>query len=315
MESEVDEEVPRAARIVIGVLAVVILVEDIFVCLIVWRHRHLRTYTNWFVVSLAFSDALFAAVIVPTNFLAPDEYVLNGYFVSIILLVNIGNLFAVTLDRYLAVIKPLMYSYTMTKHFRKILISSWVIPILYSLLPLCWESDLASKPHSIYLLCMLVLMIILPYIFILIAYIRIFGEVSRLTKNLTELHGTNTPEYAAATREGKRVSGEARVARVFAIIAGIFILTWLPVIYMTVALALKRLDIVPKSLPVISWFTLTLGTLMNAPVYAFLKGDFRKAIQKTLHLNTGNDNIYLPNSPPETAISSYTIVSNSAERA
>lgn len=298
---EVEKQVPPEAKITIAVLAVLILVENLLVCCFVYRHHNLRTFTNCFVVSLALSDVLFATVIVPSNFLASDKAVLNSYFISLVLLVNIGNICAVTLDRYIAVFKPMMYSYTMAKHFRKILLLAWTIPISYSLLPLCWGSDLSSKAQSIYLLCMLV-MIIAPYLFILFVYIRIFREVSKLDKNSAKLRTSNlVSDNNAATKEGNRISGEVRVARLFAIIAGIFILSWLPVIYMTIALAIKRLDIIPELLPVISWFTLTLGTLLNAPLYAFYKGDFRKAIMKSLGLRKNKNNAFLLNPHQETA--------------
>ena len=303
MEEE-EDEIPQEAKIAIAVVAFIILMENLLICFVIYRHHYLRTFTNFFVASLALSDILFATVMVPANFLAPNEDVLNGFLISIILLVNIGNICAVTLDRYVAVLKPLVYTYIMERNFRKILALSWTIPIIFSMIPLCWRSDLTGKSQSIYLLCMLVIMIITPYLFILLVYIRIFREVSKLEKNLTMLNRSYTLDSTSARKEEKRLSGEARVARLFAIIAAIFILSWLPIIHMSTALALKRLDVIPKVLPVISWFTLTLGNLMNAPLYALFKGDFRKALMKSFGLKKTNSNQYLPSSHQEIALSS-----------
>ena len=75
----------------------------------------------------------------------------------------------------------------------------------------------------------------------------IFREVSRQVRNLAKLH--NYRINHDALKEGKRVSGEARMARVFALIAGIFVLTWLPVVYMTTvtAIGVMPVTLVPES--------------------------------------------------------------------
>ena len=90
--------------------------------------------------------------------------------------------------------------------------------------------------HVVYLF-FIVIAVIVPYIFILFAYIKIFARLAA-SKNLAKLAKYENPSEAA--REGKRVTGEARAARVFAIIAGIFVISWMPVFYMTAAGALKK---------------------------------------------------------------------------
>lgn len=262
---------PLREAIPLGILAVFIVLENFLVCFLVYRFRKLRTFTNGFVVSLALSDILFGAVLIPVNI--SDQFnPVNDYLISFILFANVTNLFAVTLDRYLAVMNSLRYSYNMTKYFVKILIIAWLLPVPLCLLPLLWQKD--STMHVVYLF-FIVIVVILPYIFILFAYIKIFREVGRQVKNLAKLAKYENPSEAA--REGKRVTGEARVARVFAIIAGIFVISWMPVFYMTAAGALKKEELIPKELLLVSWYTMTAGSLANAAVYAFFKGDFRKA--------------------------------------
>lgn len=273
---------PLSEAIPLGILGILIMLENLLVCFLVYRFRKLRTFTNGFVVSLALSDILFGAVLIPVNI--TDQFnPVNVYLISFILLANVTNLFAVTLDRYLAVINSLRYSYNMTKHFVKILVMAWILPIPLCLLPLLWHKD--STAHTVYLF-FIVIGVILPYIFILFAYIKIFREVGRQVKNLAKLAKYESP--SEAVREGKRVAGEARVARVFAIIAGIFVISWMPVFYMTAVDALKKDELIPPELSLVSWYTMTAGSLANAAVYAFFKGDFRKAFLLLFHCHTSS---------------------------
>lgn len=262
---------PLSEAIPLGILGVLITVENLLVCFLVYRFRKLRTFMNGFVVSLALSDVLFGAVLLPVS-IADQFNPVNGYLISFILFANVTNLFAVTLDRYLAVMNALRYSYTMTKHFVKILVVAWILPVPLCLLPLGWK--LGTTAETVYLF-FIVIGVIVPYIFILFAYIKIFREVARQVKNLAKL--AKYENQLQAAKEGKRVSGEARVARVFAIIAGIFVVSWMPVFYMTAAAALKKEEYIPPILAIVSWYTMTAGSLANAAVYAFFKGDFRNA--------------------------------------
>lgn len=271
---------PLSQHIPLGILGVLITLENLLVCFLVYRFRKLRTFTNGFVVSLALSDVLFGAVLIPVN-ISDEHNPVNGYLISFILFANVTNLFAVTLDRYLAVMNSLRYSYTMTKHFVKILVTAWILPVPLCLLPLLWEKD--STAHTAYMF-FIVIGVIVPYIFILFAYIKIFREVARQVESLAKLAKYENSEETA--REGKRVSSEARVARVFAIIAGIFVISWMPVFYMTAADALQKDELIPQELSLVGWYTMTAGSLANAAVYAFFKGDFRMAFLRLFHCRT-----------------------------
>ena len=272
--------IPLSKAISLGILGVMITLENLLVCFLVYRFLKLRTFTNGFVVSLALSDVLFGAVLIPVYIKDPHSPI-NGYFISFILFANVTSLFAVTLDRYLAVMNSLRYSYTMTKHFVKILATAWILPVPLCLIPLICKPG--TTAYTIYLF-FIVIGVIVPYIFILFAYIKIFREVARQVQNLAKLAKYENPGEAA--REGKRVSGEARVARVFAIIAGIFVISWMPVFYMTAAGALKAEDLIPSELSTVSWYTMTTGSLANAAVYAFFKGDFRVAFLRLFRCRT-----------------------------
>ena len=268
---------PLSQAIPLGVLGALITVENMLVCYLVYRYKILRTFTNGFVVSLALSDVLFGCLLLPMN-IADEKHPANLYLVCIILFANVTNLLAVTLDRYLAILHPLVYTYKMTKYFVRILIVTWAIPVPVALLPLAWKNDDKRVESTVYLFFIVIGGVILPYVLILFVYILIFREVARQVRNLSRLK-KYTDKFKEAAAEGKRVSGEARVARIFAVIAGIFVVSWGPVIYMTAAVALHAAP-APKEVVIISWYTMAIGSLANAAMYAFFKADFRRAFLK-----------------------------------
>lgn len=251
--------------------------ENVFVILLVARFKVLRTYTNGLIVSLAAADCLYGCLIIPLH-VAQSSSVVNSYMLAIVLLANITTLMAVTLDRYLVVFYPLRYQPFMQRFFVKVVIASWVVPVFISIIPLFYSSDFKQNSHEVYIYCMVFLGIVVPYILILLAYVRIFHRVSSHVKYLARQMPSDG-DNVEAKREGKRVTAEAYVARIFVIIAIIFLISWMPIVYMTFVNNIGRADLIPHELMTISWFTLSLGSLLNAPIYAFAKQDFNKTIK------------------------------------
>ncbi|KAK3718074.1 hypothetical protein QZH41_005471 [Actinostola sp. cb2023] len=243
------------------------------------RFKSLRTYTNGFIVSLAVADFFYGALIIPLH-VGQAPQVVNSYMLALVLLANITTLMSLTFDRYLVVLHPMVYQPFMEKHFYKVVVASWLLPTVISLLPLFYSSNFGHHGHTVYIYCMVFLGIVLPYLLILLAYVRIFCRVARHVKYLARQKPSD--EDSESKQEGKRVTAEAYVARIFVVIAVIFLVSWMPVVYMTFVGNIGRSDLIPKELMIVSWFTLSLGSLVNAPIYAFAKKDFNSVIRKII---------------------------------
>ncbi|KAK2194220.1 hypothetical protein NP493_1g02001 [Ridgeia piscesae] len=84
--------------------------------------RQLKSVTNMFVISLSVSDLLVGLLVIPINFVVPTS-VFYGYTTCIycgsttltLCLASITNIFAVTIDRYIAIVDPLKYPVRMTR--------------------------------------------------------------------------------------------------------------------------------------------------------------------------------------------------------
>lgn len=273
----------------LGCLSLLIVVTNSFVCLLVYLHVKLRSYTNGFVVSLAVSDILTGALLLPLYISVPE---FNGtdYIVSAILLTGVANVCAVTLDRYLAIAKPFIYYAVMTRHFVKFIVGSWVLPMVISIIPLIWGSN-PGLAHTVYLFLLQGLGVVVPYIYVCIAYYLIFHEARHIVRRLrreSSLSWRSHEDKNKGRKNSNTVASEAKVAKMFALIAISFILSWMPVLYLTSVMSAvgDKPELVDKLSPVwlldFSLFTVALGSMVNPVVYSFFKPDFRSIIKRML---------------------------------
>ena len=255
----------------LSILSVLVVVMNVFVCCLVCINKALRTYTNGFIMSLALSDILTGGVLFPMVLSKPSSLA-TGYLICMILLSSSCNLSSVTYARYVAIMKPLRSRYLVPKMFKKAVIFSWLMPIIFSSLPLFWNTNYELQIHKVYTICVQVFGFVVPCVFIAFAYVRMFKEVRRslaLQKNF------QVESSQERTNERRRLSKEIKIAKVFCIISAIFLFCWLPIVYMTTAqMVFSRFDIIPDFMPTVSSFTVAINSLVNPVIYAFLKPDF-----------------------------------------
>lgn len=279
---------PTSFRILLGCLCVFIVVPNTCVCLLVYMHRSLRSYTNAIVVSLAVSDILTGAVLLPMYVTVPEFADALRYIVCIIMLAGVTNVCTVTLDRYLAIKRPFDYLAIMHKQFRKIMVLSWALPIAIAFIPMSFSTQ-SELANTIYLFTLQGFCVVVPYILVFVAYCQIFQQarhiVNRIKRESTVLSWQKDDK---STKKKRDAATEAKVAKVFSVIAVSFILSWLPVIYLTSVLAAvgqkdSKLDeLSPPWLQELSLITVALGSLVNPGIYSFLKPDFKRVLKTLL---------------------------------
>ena len=265
------QEIPVSVSL--GILSVIIVMANCSVCALVCFNKTLRTYTNWLVLSLAVSDILTGGVFLPIVLIKPASLVTN-YFIALILLSGVANTCAVTYDRYVAIIKPLLYPYLAPKLLQRALVVSWMVPAIYTVLPLAWDTNPTKTINFVYMVCLEIFGVVVPYIFIIFAYVRIFRQVRRSLTMRKDFESAREQR-----KERRRISSDAQVAKVFCIVSTAFLLSWLPILYSTTVYnVLNRPDLVPGVLDSISPFTVATSSLVNPIIYAFLKPDVRAVI-------------------------------------
>lgn len=270
-----------ANLIAIGVLWSAAIIVNGLVCLLVFRYKTMRNYTNGFVVSLAVSDILAGIVILTQYLIGFHNRILINIAYAVVMLSGITNLCAVTYDRYIAVTQPLRYLTIMQKNCRGLIVGVWLVSIVVAMLPLLWQGQSRdASVHRIYVMAVQIVFIGLPFILIIVSHCKIYyhaKKCSKLARQLSTIHVISTKRNTL-----KRTASEFKVARVFALVSVLFLLSWFPVFFYTTAALFNRAYLVPKKLTDLSPITLALGSLGNPLVYSLIKPDFRKALRRLL---------------------------------
>lgn len=120
-------------------LSILTMAGNGFVIFVVCRNRSLRTKTNAFVVSLAVADFFVGLSAVPSLFFCQiasgcdSQGLLSDgidYVRWLFVYASMGNLCSLTLDRYMAIAKPLQYLLFMKRRrVIQIISLSWFIPV------------------------------------------------------------------------------------------------------------------------------------------------------------------------------------------
>ena len=156
-------------------ISILIFFGNLFVCLLYFRNRILRTVTNQFVVSLAVCDILIAVIFIPL-------YIINKSFVNYVAALSsfgsLLNLLALTYDRYVAIFNAMRYHEIMNQQkVRLLMIEVWTMTLTITFFPLPWELTLPNmdyhhwkRVYSGILTSMIILIMTLTFA----VYLRIF---------------------------------------------------------------------------------------------------------------------------------------------
>ncbi|XP_075994220.1 D(3) dopamine receptor [Genypterus blacodes] len=190
-----------------SVLILAIVFGNVLVCLAVLRERSLQTTTNYLVVSLAVADLLVASLVMPWAVyleVVGGAWLFSRVYCNIFVTLDVMmctasilNLCAISIDRYTAVVMPVLYN--TTQHSRKrvlIMISSvWVLAFAVSC-PLLFGFNTTEDPmvcsisNPDFVIYSSVVSFYLPFIVTLLVYIRIYVFLRMRRKRITFSHAS-----------------------------------------------------------------------------------------------------------------------------
>lgn len=225
------------------VLALVIFFGNGMVIILVAKFEHLRTVTNYLMVSLAVADAMVsismifgvAYLLTPNSF--QDKYICLLMWTTYMFagLSSCLSLLAVTWERYLKISRPFAYNQIFTNRVIFAVIATiWLYTISVTVvLPFAGIntiqgglefdcSDFSQVFHQIYLQYLLYANAILPFGIMCFIYCKLFLVV------LEKLHGHQT-SYAADRTSKHWLKRELKSAKTLLILLGFTGLAWLPV--------------------------------------------------------------------------------------
>ena len=259
------------------------------VCGLVWTIRKMRAFCSFLVLSLAMSDLLTGITILVQYNVQLERVSRNivNLMYNFVFLCGALNLCAVTYERYLAVMKPLQYEALVAMAFKRLVPAIWLLSLAVSALPFTWQGR--KTVHKVYIITFLVGISVVCSGFVLITNFRIFRAVRQSIKRENELQLVCLTERnkngVSLQTAAKKLLAEAKTARLFVVVALVFIVSWFPLVFYSMATVLGRRKAVPESLVHASPFAVVLGSAVNPLIYGLMKTDFRQALQATFCRN------------------------------
>ncbi|KAM7390467.1 hypothetical protein PAMA_008565 [Pampus argenteus] len=185
-----------------SLLILAIVFGNVLVCLAVLRERSLQTTTNYLVVSLAVADLLVASLVMPWAVyleVVGGAWLFSRLYCNIFVTLDVMmctasilNLCAISIDRYTAVVMPVLYNTTHRSRKRVFLMIAtvWVLAFAVSC-PLLFGFNTTDDPmvcsisNPDFVIYSSVVSFYLPFIVTLLVYIRIYVFLRMRRKRIT----------------------------------------------------------------------------------------------------------------------------------
>lgn len=287
------------ASMSVGVVlvALAIFAGNMLVIASVLLNRRLQTRTSAFITSLAISDLLIALLVVPliiiSNVFGPNmpshqgmEYCHATISVAVSLMFNaVANLGAVSLDRYLAIIKPLRYKVIMRRRVMTAIIASiWIFSSFFGFVPYLGWREVVKRTKGIYCqvslnlkreyIVTICVLATIPSIFMLIAYYKIFRTARMHAIRITAAVNSIMVNYSDCGVTISTLMKETKATKMVALVLGSFIVFWTP-LFVIMIIDIVKENYVNSYIYAGSVMFATLNSALNPAIYAAMNKEFR----------------------------------------
>lgn len=285
-----------AICVCLSILALFIIVTNIFVIYLVQKHVYLQTSTNFSLASLACSDFMAGFVVIPLVisgqltgnsglWLAID---LSSRFIAFSTILHLSS---IALERYILIVHRMNTELMSKRSILIILPCIWLFTLAVTLIQLAWidlqDPQLRTKKdiqlaEPIYNFTSILILVFLPLVVIIYAYVRIYIIVRR------QHHSVSKQEAQVdenALKRKKRLKKEIRAIFIYAGMVLTYILGWFYYFIHGFMVDLGKLQKTPISNAVPFWLNIVLmfarfaTSFVNPALYTFFKMDFIKAVR------------------------------------
>ncbi|XP_061826914.1 trace amine-associated receptor 13c-like [Nerophis lumbriciformis] len=255
--------------------------------------RQLHTPTNLLLLSLAVSDLLVGALLMPVEIMYTEACWFLGdvactlYYVAdyVITSASVANMVLISVDRYVAICHPLSYPGRVTKRRVKICVGlCWLCSMVYRLVLLNEHLEEPGRSISCLGECVvvianaagsadLVMTFFLPILVILVLYLRVFGVA------VAQAHVMRSRVGAGHVLRVKK--SEMKAARTLGIVVLVFLICFCPYYFPTLAGENTSVDAASATFEI--WLA-HFNSCLNPFIYALFYPWFRKAVKRVFTL-------------------------------
>ncbi|XP_060077862.1 orexin receptor type 2-like isoform X2 [Ylistrum balloti] len=275
---------------------------NFIVCYAVWKNKHLRTVTNYFLVNLACADFIVILICLPFTLVQDiSQSWLFGlvmcklviYIQQVSVLVSVLTLTAISIERYMAICHPL--SFRVSKYKTILVIGMvWLLSLLVAIpdlvfltllpdnlippdigniwLTACIPSDIEKE--LVYQMFLTVAYYILPLFIMGFAYTRIAMCLWQSTQAGPATNNIASDSNAATLRNRKRT------AKMLILVVVLFSVCYLPVYLLNIfryAQVMHKLpEMTTSVLALTSRFLCYFNSAVNPVIYNFMSEKFKK---------------------------------------
>ncbi|XP_076148099.1 histamine receptor H2a isoform X2 [Alosa pseudoharengus] len=304
---------------VLALLIVLTVCGNVLVCLAVCTTRRLRCVTNCFIVSLAVTDLLLGALVLPFSALLevrqgawPLGAAFCNVYVSLDVMLStasILNLLAISMDRYLAVTAPLRYAALLRPARVGVALALiWLVSVCLSFVPIHmgWntrdgtvqnvgaadddDADAASAGtckfdlNATYAVVDALFTFYLPLLAMCWSYCRVFRIARAQARRIVATRRAGGCSSTPAGHWGVLAVAvrENKATVTLAAVVGAFIVCWTPYFTYFTVMGLLQKDMRDTAYSVVLWLGYT-NSALNPFLYAALNRDFRSAYGRLLY--------------------------------
>ena len=273
-------------------IAILVTLTNGLVFLLFYKRQSLRKAANYLLLSLAICDFLNGSlnIILLLVVFIPTVPKYGTTYFALVCTMDVSHNFVaitaafhillITAEKYMAVMRPLRYRVIKTRTMLLAITGAWLISGLIAASPIFWFADrlsgskIALLLEFIFNVFCLVVVFIVPYTLILFAYVTMFRKVFKKRK-------------PKSGRVFRKKGNELKCLVIFATMASVFALCWLPWFVLRLFYSIAHLEWMKPNLNLvkntgkITAITIYLASAINPLLYTFFKQDFWKEIKRT----------------------------------
>lgn len=275
------------------------LVGNVMVCLALFQAPRLRTTTNLYVVSLAFSDLLCAVcqmplttvTIVARKWLFPSQVCEFQAFIDyVVVYMSPATMGLAAFNRYVRIVKTDQYNIIFSNRRSKLLLGSvWAVLLCYivtargtgwqrfTFIPgfaTCSVLHMSHEKGIVHYSVIVLLFFVLPFTVAIFSYYHVYKKI--------RLHNLEIVPSLQRTMTRAGISiHEIKITKSLSVVIACFAMCWLPM--WTIALMKRfRPDLIAEKIELVTTFLIFLSATINPFIYAWTSQGFRLVFWKML---------------------------------
>ncbi|XP_060739599.1 trace amine-associated receptor 13c-like [Tachysurus vachellii] len=272
---------------------------NLLIIISVLHFKQLHTPTNMLVLSLAVSDFLIGALLMPAMFMwtiescwifGRDFCIVFLWIGGLIMSLSIYNIVLIAVDRYVALSKPFLYMNKVNRLMMCIVIySNWCVCLVYVISVVYYNGNYMDSVicpgecvlilNEVWTVIDLIYSFIFPLSVIIILYTLVFVIAKKHATAIRELNNHTRPKTQKITSYS--MNSERKAAKVLGILVSVFLVCLLP--YFIYSLLGDVIELQTETVQKLI-ILLFLNSTLNPAIYALFYPWFRRCVKLIINL-------------------------------